>query len=480
MPTASPAELTPALRRRWFIFAILAIGYMLVYFHRLCPAVVAKEMMTSLGVGGAIMGVLASAYFYPYALMQLPAGLLADSWGPRRTITLFFIVAAVGSALLGLAPNSVVAIIGRGLVGVGVSLLFVSTMKIQAVWFRKQEFALMAGILMAVGGAGGLLAATPLAWLAGAIGWRASFVVIGAGTLFLALLIWVVVRDKPEDLGWPSIVKADPGADAPHAAIPLGAGMKMVLTEVRFWPLAVWFFFNFAVFFSVAGLWGGPYLREACGLDNIQTGNVLAMATLSMIVFSPVTGWVSNRVGRKPVMIAGSVGVILVVIWPVLFTTTLPLWSLFVLVFCLGVFGSAVVVVGFTTAKELFPVAIAGTSTGLINLFPFAGGAVMQPVLGAVLEHFGRVGSRMDLGPLAGGIQLQWQIWPLPDNFGWLRDAVPSVFHGVFADLNWLVGAYRPLAYTRMWEFLLVSGAISLLGALFLKETLPRDKRRRA
>jgi len=136
MSATATADLGPALRRRWLIFSILAVGYMLVYFHRLCPAVVAKEIMATLGVGGAIMGLLSSAYFYPYALMQLPSGLLADSWGPRKTITSFFILAAIGSAILGLAPNPVVAIIGRGLVGVGVSLLFVSTMKILAVWFR--------------------------------------------------------------------------------------------------------------------------------------------------------------------------------------------------------------------------------------------------------------------------------------------------------------------------------------------------------
>ena len=82
-----------ALRYRWVIFWILAFGYILVYFHRLCPAVVAVDMMEDLRAGGTLLGLLGSAYFYPYAIMQLPAGLLADSWGPRRTITLFFAVA---------------------------------------------------------------------------------------------------------------------------------------------------------------------------------------------------------------------------------------------------------------------------------------------------------------------------------------------------------------------------------------------------
>ncbi|MBW1868089.1 MAG: MFS transporter, partial [Deltaproteobacteria bacterium] len=102
--------LAKALRYRWFIFWILALGYVLVYFHRLCPAVVALDMMRDLNAGGALLGFLGAAYFYPYALMQLPAGLLSDSWGARKTITVFFCIAFVGSLLLGTATTTLWAI----------------------------------------------------------------------------------------------------------------------------------------------------------------------------------------------------------------------------------------------------------------------------------------------------------------------------------------------------------------------------------
>ena len=98
-------SLNKALRYRWLIFWILAFSYILVYFHRLCPAVVAVDMMADLQTSGALLGLLSSAYFYPYALMQIPAGLLSDSWGPRRSISLFFLLAFIGSVLLGLAPS---------------------------------------------------------------------------------------------------------------------------------------------------------------------------------------------------------------------------------------------------------------------------------------------------------------------------------------------------------------------------------------
>ena len=93
-------NLNKARRYRWLIFILLAFGYILVYFHRLCPAVLAIDIMRDFNVGGALTGLLGAAYFYPYALMQLPAGLLSDSWGPRKTITIFFIVAFLGSIVL--------------------------------------------------------------------------------------------------------------------------------------------------------------------------------------------------------------------------------------------------------------------------------------------------------------------------------------------------------------------------------------------
>ncbi|MDW7710209.1 MAG: MFS transporter [Deferrisomatales bacterium] len=375
---------------RWLIFWILAIGYVLVYFHRLCPAVVAVDMMRDLGAGGTLAGLLASAYFYPYAAMQLPAGLLADSWGPRRTITAFSLLAFAGSVLLGLSPSPAGAIFGRVLVGLGVSMLFVATMKVLAEWFRPGEFATMAGILMAMGGLGSLTAATPLAAVSSWIGWRMSFVAVGFLTLGLAALVWLFVRDRPSDLGLPSPTA---GAGPAPAPIPLGQAVAKVLRHGPFWFLAVWFFFELAIFFAFGGLWGGPYLMQVHSLSKAEAGRILSMLAVGMMVGSPLLGWASNRVfrARKPVIVLCSAVTLGITAVLYLATAAVPVWALYLLCLGLGISASAVVVIGFTTAKELFPVQMAGTATGLVNLFPFAGGAVFQPILGAVLEAHGTV-----------------------------------------------------------------------------------------
>jgi sugar phosphate permease len=380
------------LRYRWLIFWILAFGYVMVYFHRLCPAVVAEDMRRDLSAGGGLLGLLGSAYFYPYALMQLPAGLLSDSWGPRKTISLFFCVAFGGSVILGLAPNVYLAIVGRTIVGIGVAMLFVPTLKVLAEWFRIKEFAMMTGILMAMGGIGSYSAATPLAYISNWIGWRQSFVLVGIFTLFLGGLVWAFVRDRPADRGWPSLTET---SDASQESIPLTQGVKMVLSQTRFWPLASWFFFTCAIFFSFIGLWGGPFLMQVYGFSKAQAGHILSMAAIGMIVGSPLLSYLSNNLfkSRKTVLVLTSILIAIISGALYFFIQSLPILLLYLICLGLGIFAGAAVTIGFTTNKELFPVSIAGTATGLINFFPFAGGAVFQVILGAVLDSQGLAAS---------------------------------------------------------------------------------------
>lgn len=377
---------------RWVVFGLLAFGYLLVYFHRLCPAVVALDMQADLQASGALLGFLAAAYFYPYALMQLPSGLLSDSWGPRKTITVFFALAGVSSIFLGMVKSVELAIMVRIFVGLGVAMLFVPTMKVMTNWFKPEEFAWMTGILMAVGGLGAYTASRPLAWLSDMIGWRGSFVAIGVITLLAAAAIWFLVRNSPKEMGLPEITQPLQNNSGKTAKIGLAQGMKLVLSSGPFWLLAIWFFFSLSIFFSFGGLWGGPYLMQIYGLNKAQAGNILGMLALAMIVGSPFLGWLSDKVlrSRKKVIVMASFITLCLTIPLAFFTDDMNRPFLYLLFFLLGISNSAIVVVVFTSAKELFPVEIAGTSVGLVNLFPFLGGAVTPPILGAILEVQGK------------------------------------------------------------------------------------------
>jgi sugar phosphate permease len=417
-----------ARQYRYVIFSIISVAYILVYFHRLSPAVIAVDMQEFFKISGSVLGLLSSAYFYPYAAMQLPAGILVDSWGSRKTVAAFFTLAALGSIIMGLAQSMSLAFFGRMLVGIGVSTVFVANFKLLAEWFRPREFTVMGGIFMGMGGIGVLFSTAPLAWLSNIIGWRMTLTVVGGISLVIAALVYALVFNRPADKGWPSIVAAQ--KEPVQKKISLPAGVKMVLAEKAFWPVAVWSFFTVGVFLALAGLWGGPYLIQVYGLSRISAGKILSMSAAALIVGSPVLGFVANRAGRKSVLIGCSLLQIAVCAVFYMFTDRLPHSMLYLLFFCLCLSSSASAPVIVAAAKELFPLPIAGTSVAIVNLFPFIGGPFFQIILGAVLSRAG----------------LQGEV-------------------------------YTTAGYQNAFLACLLGAVISLFLAAFIKETLSREQR---
>jgi sugar phosphate permease len=380
---------------RWLIFAILALAYCLVYFHRVSLSVVADELRKDFDVSASVIGLLGSVYFYCYAVMQIPSGLLSDSVGPRKTVALSLLVAAVGSLLFGLAPNVPVAVLARAIVGLGVSMVFIPAMKIFSQWFRAREFAHMSGLYQAAGGIGVLAGTWLLGLLAMHVGWRASFQIIAGGTLGIAAAAWLIVRNRPADRGWPSIAEIEHRENVTNPAsggIGLRQGMRMVLSEKYFWLVGVWFFLDCGIFFGFGSLWSGPYLMHSYNLSKAQAGAILSMIAWGMIVGGPALGLLSQKVlrsRRKTMVLCMSVLAALLLL-ATLLPAGLPSPALLAWFFLFSVCSSAIVVMGFTTTKELFPVEIAGTSIGMVNFFPFFGGAVFQPLLGLILDAHGK------------------------------------------------------------------------------------------
>jgi len=383
------------VKYRYLIFGILGAAYILVFFHRLAPAIVALDMMRDLKTSGALMGVLASAYFYPYAVMQIPAGLLADSWGPRKSVTFFFIFAAFGSVALGFANTAGTAIAARIFVGLGVSMVFVPTLKILTNWFEPEKFVRMNGLLMSLGGLGAYTAATPLALLSDAVGWRGGMIFVGATTLVVAAAVWLLVRDTPQESGFqPLNYPAKP--NQPAVRIGILQGVVMVIKMPWFWPLALCSFLGAGVSLSIVGLWGGPFLMHVYGMTRTQAGAVLSMFAAGLIIGSPVMSWLSDRVlhSRKKVIVLNQFFALCVFFPLAFFTGNFSGVMLYVWCFFYSFVLSSMAVLGYSSAKDLFPQQISGTATGLLNIFPFAGAALGQPLIGWYLDSFGSANGR--------------------------------------------------------------------------------------
>ncbi|MBP1734269.1 MAG: transporter [Deltaproteobacteria bacterium] len=352
---------------------------------------VVPDLVITFAISGTSLGILASGYFYSYAIMQIPVGLLSDSWGTRKTVALFSLVAALGSVLFALAPSFGVATFARVLVGLGVSATFVSSLKVLAEWFSGREYARISGLLMAMGGIGWLSAATPLAFLAEAFGWRSAFVIVGAITVVLGILTWFLVIDRPEsedtaavNIGYPSTKNRN---------LRLLSGLSEVFGKKYFWVIAIWLFFAQGTLFSFFGLWAGPYLMDTYALSKPSAGNILSMIAVGMVVGGPFLGHLSDRIleSRKKMLVGASAVNVFVWCIMIVFYHTFSLPALFGIFFLMGVTTSSIVVIVFTSVKELFPLEMAGTAIGTANLFGFFGGIVFQPLIGYVLDIAGKV-----------------------------------------------------------------------------------------
>jgi sugar phosphate permease len=372
-------------RLRWTVFWILIGSYIMVFFHRVAPGVVAADLMQAFHTSGAALGSLAATYFYIYTAMQIPSGVLADTLGPRISVTLGGLVAGAGSVLFGLAPDFATASWGRFLVGLGVSVIFVGLMKSNALWFPDRQYGRIGGLTLLLGNLGSILAAGPLALLLAEVSWRQVFVGAGVVSVLLALLTLIGVRNRPEDAGFPSLREQEGLPPHPPREQHWLRDLREVLTNRAIWP---GFWVNFGLtgcFFAFAGLWAIPLMRDLYGLDRADASLYATVTLLAFAIGAYKVGWISDRLGRRRlVIVAGTLLFCLAWLGMILLPWG-PGWSGLLIFALLGLTAGGNVVV-YAAAKEVLQARVAGMSVALVNTGLFLGAAVLQPAFGWVLD----------------------------------------------------------------------------------------------
>src|SRR3989442_7207429 len=317
----------------WLMWSIPAALFLVAFFHRNAPGVMARDLMETFGVTGAVIGLLSSTYFYSYAGFMIPGGLLVDAFGARRVVAAGGAVMGLGTLAMGAAGGPALLFAGRFAVSLGATVTFIGTLKIAAAWFPPERFGLLSAVTATVGVLGALVAAAP-----------------------------------------------------PPALRALLRGMGRVLANVHTWPV----FLSFFCLYSALGnlfLWAVPFLRDVYGLTTTRAATIAAAPSIALLGAAPLTGFVSDTVlrRRKAPYVALSLG--LLGVWA-LFVGTLgavPLWTVGALFFGIGVFGGAFVLT-WPIGREVNPPELAGIAVAVVNLGGFLGAALTQGPLGAVLD----------------------------------------------------------------------------------------------
>ena len=377
-------------RTRWTVFAVLSSMFMLSQFYRAANAVIAPTLVRDLGLNAESLGLLGGAFFYPFALIQLPMGPAIDRIGPRVIVAFLPLVSALGAFLFAVSEGFPLAFLARLMIGFGMAGVLIGSFKVFTAWFSPDEFATMNGLTYAIGMVGSIAATSPLAFAASLLGWRLSFVTVGLITILVCAAVYKIVRDRPEKAEYP----LPPGQlSAGEEKIPLVLSVKTILENLVFWQIAAMAFLRYGTFVAIQGLWGGPYLIEILGYSPVKAGHILMMASIGAIIGAPLSGRLSDKVflSRKKVVLGGMCAyaagmVFLTGCCPV--THEHLYYGLF---FSLGLFSSCGVVL-YSQVKESFDIRMAATAMTAVNFFTMMGGAVFMQGMGRIIEIFSAEG----------------------------------------------------------------------------------------
>ena len=389
--TNSPVPPEPATRSyapgwlSWSVWMVAASFYLAGFYLRVSPAVITAELMRDFSITAGQLGGLSAAFFYAYVLMQVPTGVLVDSWGARKLLITGALGAALGAVLFGVADNLAVATVGRALMGGATAVAWIITLKLASHWFPQRRFAMLTGLGLLVGNIGALFAQVPLRLLVDAFGWRGVTFGSAAVVAVVAVLAGWLVRNDPNEKGYRSY--------APDAI--QNTNKTTIWQLLRGFPSVFGYRNTWLIFLaqggfvgsilSFTGLWGPSFLEVRYHVATTTAAAVCSVMIVCWAIASPICGYLSDKTGRrKPIYLTGAA--IMAAGWTIMFYVPLSLEA-FVVVAAVTSLACGAVILGFAYGKESVPVQFLGTISGAINVGNMIGPTLLQPAIGAVLDR---------------------------------------------------------------------------------------------
>ena len=370
----------------FYIMLVLCAGYTVSQFLRTSIGVLSPNMMNDFNINPNDMGLLGGVFFLSFAIFQIPAGILIDRFGPRKVMSSVIIFAVLGSIIFALSNSFYSLLIGRIFMGLGCSICLMGSLVLITRWRDTNQFSKLAGIILAVGGIGGLLATTPLSYFSELYGWRLSFWLAAVVTFFVMLLYYFELEDRDKGL----FINKKNKLISPK-------NLFFVLKERNFKFMIPMSLMSYSSLVVILGLWGAPYLKDIHGLDSIERGKILMLMAVSWNIGSFVFGRLRSMFGcYKRVVIFGSIGVIFL-LFVLSFISNINITYLYILFCILGFFGAFSVAL-ISHYQVLFDKEYMGRALSTANFFNFGGVFFIQWLTGKIIFIMGGNSSGAPIG----------------------------------------------------------------------------------
>ena len=357
----------------------LSLATIISQFFRSSVAVIAPELITDLSLSPRMLGLAGGIFFLALGFSQVPVGMSFDRIGPRFTLAWASVFAFVGAMGVAMAATGPQLIVGRFLLGLGCGASFISAVMLLTRWYPFDRIATMYGRIFAISQIGNFMAATPLAWMSQAVGWRTVFWGSAAAVLVVvAFFVWAV-RDQPPGQA--------PALRRTETLWQTLRGFAEVFRLPGYRKVVAVHTVAYAVMATVLGLWAGPYLHDVHGLDGIARGNVLLAMVMAQVVGMLELPPLERRFdSRQRVIVAAACSVIATLLALALLPAP-PLWlAVVLLVLVCG--GSTYSPIIIAHAAALTPVHLRGRSSAAANLGQVSGSFLLPVVSGVIAGLF--------------------------------------------------------------------------------------------
>jgi MFS family permease len=361
--------------RPWMIWGLAAFFFFAHYVVRVTPGQIIEELhLAFVSTTKLDIGILGAAFYLPYVLMQMPVGILVDKFGPRILLTFAVFLCGFSAYIFANATHFDTTIISRALLGFCSATAFIGALKLITNWFDTSKLALLVGITQALGMMGASFGSGIVPIINDSLGWRQTFTVYAWVFFVLSALIFIVIRNKPKD-------KLN---GVPKNTTTYKSSIKSVLKNKQTWLNALYAGLIYAPSDAMGELWGKEFIQNIHGLDSRFASTIISFLFIGWAIGGPLAGALADKVGRRPVMLGSALCGLITL--PILFYV--PNLSAFWLMFIMFIYGltNTGLIACYAIAGELHDKSNAGLSLGITNMLSVMLGAMLMPLIGALLE----------------------------------------------------------------------------------------------
>lgn len=350
------------------VFLPFALGHFLSCLLRGVNAVLTPELLAALPLTPAQLGLLTSAFFFAFALAQLPIGIALDRYGPRSVQLPLMLLAASGVWLFSHGHSFTELLCARAVMGLGLGGCFMSAVKAISASIAPAKLPSVHGYLIAVGGLGAASATLPVKMALALMDWRAIFVLLAGAIAACGLLIFLLA----------------PATCAPaRKASPIR--LRDVYRDRAFRETVALMLVPHSVFFGVQGLWIGKWLGDVAGFSGDAVAYLLYLS-MAAVIFGAIgmgmlTEWLGRR-GIAPIDVAAAGIVLFVGVQLAFVVNHAPSYQLLAVLFTLI---GTVTGLEYAIVAQSMPPALTGRAATCLNLLIFSGAFLVQAGFGLVL-----------------------------------------------------------------------------------------------